>query len=66
MGHRHRIVNPADWFFRSPALLWCFSQTTSGYIFDVSQSYNIAFVSGGMLLIIGMLNVYFFGSHKKT
>jgi MFS family permease len=38
----------------------------SGYIFDVSQSYDIAFVSGGMLLIIGVLTVYFFGSHRTT
>lgn len=37
----------------------------SGYIFDVSQSYDLAFVSGGILLIIGVLTVYFFGSHKK-
>ncbi|OGP62934.1 MAG: hypothetical protein A2169_14045 [Deltaproteobacteria bacterium RBG_13_47_9] len=36
----------------------------AGYIFDVSQSYDIAFVSGGMLLIIGVLAVYFFGSHR--
>lgn len=36
----------------------------SGYIFDLSQSYDIAFVSGGMLLIIGVLTVYFFGSHR--
>jgi MFS family permease len=36
----------------------------AGYVFDVSQSYDIAFVSGGMLLIIGVLAVYFFGSHR--
>jgi MFS family permease len=36
----------------------------SGYIFDLSQSYDIAFVSGGMLLMIGVLAVYFFGSHR--
>lgn len=36
----------------------------SGYIFDVSHSYDIAFVSGGVLLIIGVLTVYFFGSHR--
>jgi OFA family oxalate/formate antiporter-like MFS transporter len=37
----------------------------AGYIFDVSQSYDIAFVAGGVLLIIGVLAVYFFGSHRK-
>jgi MFS family permease len=37
----------------------------AGYIFDASQSYDIAFLSGGMLLIIGVLAVYFFGSHRK-
>ena len=36
----------------------------SGYIFDVSHSYDIAFVSGGMLLMIGIVTVYFFGSHR--
>jgi MFS family permease len=36
----------------------------SGYIFDVSQSYDIAFVSGGVLLMIGIVTVYFFGSHR--
>jgi MFS family permease len=36
----------------------------SGYIFDVSRSYDKAFVSGGMLLLIGVLTVYFFGSHR--
>jgi predicted MFS family arabinose efflux permease len=38
----------------------------SGYIFDVSHSYDIAFVSGGMLLLIGILTVYFFGSHRES
>jgi MFS family permease len=38
----------------------------SGYIFDVSHSYDRAFVSGGMLLLIGVLTVYFFGSHRTT
>ena len=37
----------------------------AGYIFDLSQSYDIAFVLSGMLLIIGVLAVYFFGSHRK-
>jgi MFS family permease len=36
----------------------------SGYIFDVSHSYDTAFVFGGMLLVIGVLSVYFFGSHR--
>ena len=36
----------------------------SGYIFDVSHSYDKAFVFGGMLLVIGVLSVYFFGSHR--
>lgn len=36
----------------------------SGYIFDVSHSYDIAFVSGGLLLMIGIVTVYFFGSHR--
>jgi MFS family permease len=48
---------------------WCVGGITgpylAGYIFDVSQSYDIAFVSGGMLLIIGVVTVYFFGSHRK-
>jgi OFA family oxalate/formate antiporter-like MFS transporter len=36
----------------------------AGYIFDRSQSYDIAFVAGGTLLMIGVLSVYFFGSHR--
>jgi len=36
----------------------------AGHIFDISRSYDIAFVSCGVLLIIGVLAVYFFGSHK--
>jgi MFS family permease len=36
----------------------------SGYIFDVSHSYDTAFVFGGILLVIGVLSVYFFGSHR--
>jgi OFA family oxalate/formate antiporter-like MFS transporter len=31
----------------------------AGYIFDLSQSYDIAFLAGGLLLIIGMLAVYY-------
>lgn len=36
----------------------------SGYIFDVSHSYDTAFIFSGMLLVIGVLSVYFFGSHR--
>ena len=36
----------------------------AGYIFDLSRSYDVAFVSCGMLLIAGVLTVYFFGSHR--
>jgi MFS family permease len=31
----------------------------AGYVFDVSQSYGIAFSAGGLLMIAGMLAVYF-------
>ena len=31
----------------------------AGHIFDLSQSYDIAFLAGGLLLIIGMLAVYY-------
>ena len=33
----------------------------AGYIFDVSQSYDIAFLAGGLLIIIGTLAVCFLG-----
>jgi predicted MFS family arabinose efflux permease len=36
----------------------------AGYVFDLTQSYDMAFVVGGILLIIGVLAVYFFGSHR--
>ncbi len=36
----------------------------AGYIFDLSRSYDVAFISCGMLLIAGVLTVYFFGSHR--
>lgn len=38
----------------------------AGYIYDMSESYDIAFAAAGALLIIGVLAVYFFGSHRKT
>lgn len=31
----------------------------AGYVFDLSQSYNIAFLAGGLLLFAGTLAVYF-------
>jgi predicted MFS family arabinose efflux permease len=37
----------------------------AGYVFDLSQSYDIPFLSSGMLLIIGILCVYLFGSHRQ-
>jgi MFS family permease len=36
----------------------------AGSIFDLSHSYDVAFVCGAMLLMIGVFDVYFFGSHK--
>jgi MFS family permease len=36
----------------------------AGYIFDLSRSYDAAFISCGILLIAGVLTVYFFGSHR--
>ena len=37
----------------------------AGYIFDASKSYSLAFLVAGLLLVIGVLVVYFFGSHRK-
>jgi predicted MFS family arabinose efflux permease len=38
----------------------------AGYIHDTTQSYDLAFLTGGLLLLAGALSVYFWGSHKKA
>jgi MFS family permease len=37
----------------------------AGYIFDSRQSYSLAFLVGGILLLIGALSAYLFGSHQR-
>lgn len=37
----------------------------AGYIFDSRQSYSVVFAVGGVLLLIGALSVYLFGSHSR-
>jgi len=38
----------------------------AGYVYDVSKSYDIAFLTGGVLLVIGVLAVQFLGSHRRA
>jgi MFS family permease len=37
----------------------------AGYIHDVTDSYDLAFLVGGMLLALGAASVYFWGSHSR-
>jgi MFS family permease len=37
----------------------------AGYVYDVTKSYDIAFLTRGLLLILGVLAVCFWGSHRK-
>jgi MFS family permease len=36
----------------------------AGLIYDLTQSYDLAFVLGGVLLLVGAASVYVWGSHK--
>ena len=37
----------------------------AGYVYDVTKSYDIAFLTGGLLLLVGVLSVCFWGSHRE-
>jgi MFS family permease len=38
----------------------------AGYVFDVSGSYNIAFSTGGLLMLIGTMASYFLNKPVKN
>jgi OFA family oxalate/formate antiporter-like MFS transporter len=38
----------------------------AGYIHDTTGSYDLAFLTGGLLLIVGALSLYFWGSHSQV
>jgi OFA family oxalate/formate antiporter-like MFS transporter len=35
-----------------------------GLIYDLTQSYDLAFVLGGVLLLVAVMSIHFWGSHK--
>ncbi len=38
----------------------------AGLIFDVNESYRLAFLIGGIMLVVGMVSVALFGGHRKS